>query len=56
VPAKVTIKLPGLRSVKAAIGGRGCRIERSGRQWLVTHSGIVERLVLVCKGESDSET
>ncbi len=51
VPAKVRITLPGLRSVKAAIGGKDCRIRRSGRQWLVAHPGIVERLVLVCQGE-----
>jgi hypothetical protein len=49
VSAKVRITLPGLRSVKAAIGGKGCRINRSGRQWLVAHSGIVERFVLVCQ-------
>jgi hypothetical protein len=49
VPATVKIALPGVRTVKAVIGGKGCTVKRIGKTWTVRHAGIVERLVLVCQ-------
>ena len=48
VPVAVKIALPGVKSVKPVIGGKGCTIKRSGRTWTVGHPGIHERLVVIC--------
>jgi hypothetical protein len=49
VPVTARIALPGLRQVRAVIGGKGCVIKRAGRHWTVTHPGVAERLVLACQ-------
>ena len=52
VPVKLKIALPGSQSVRAVLGGKGCRIERTGKIFSVIHPALREHLVVSCTYQS----
>jgi hypothetical protein len=48
VRARVTLALPGVRSVKVVVGRKGSRVRRVGKTWEIELNGLCERAVIVC--------
>jgi len=48
VSAKVTITLPGVTKIKVVIGGKGAKVSRKGKAFVVALPAIQERAVIEC--------
>ncbi len=51
VPVKAVISLPGVVSVKVAVGPRGAKVRRTGKTWTVDLGLMTERAIIVCNGK-----
>ena len=49
VPVKIEISLPGIKSVKAVVGGENAKVSRCGNKWFVDLKQLQERVILECK-------